>query len=87
MNSSPENPVCKKNAWRQTILHRISRFPKTRLGLCGAVVSCSLKLMLYITFLGVCVPACQNGGTCVNSKCQCSQGLYEGNYCQTGKKV
>ena len=64
-----------------------SRFPKTRLGLCGAVVLCSLKLMLYITLLGVCVPACENGGTCVNSKCQCSQGLYEGNYCQTGKKV
>ena len=35
--------------------------------------------------VGICVPACQNGGTCVNTQCQCSQGLYEGNYCQTRK--
>nr|XP_058946642.1 uncharacterized protein LOC131774603 [Pocillopora verrucosa] len=31
----------------------------------------------------VCNPPCQNGGTCVNAKCQCGQGLYGGNYCQT----
>ena len=30
-----------------------------------------------------CVPACQNGGTCVGSTCRCALG-WTGSYCQTG---
>ena len=33
-----------------------------------------------------CVPACQNGGTCVGSTCRCALG-WTGSYCQTGKIV
>ena len=49
-------------------------------------LTCSRAEETFSKFLGTCLPSCQNGGECVEGRCQCPSS-FEGVSCEKGNLV